>query len=217
MYVILASSNMILQPSSRPSSSSIPSISPSLSAKPTQSPSESLQPSYSPSATTSPSGSPSVLSTCLPKARKIKIQAKAGMHLQLFDVQIFSSNNGACLTAGKSTGTSQSSTLETSTPASNAISYVGKNRRSFSYTGKGDPNAWWMIDLDGEHDIKSIYIGQHMCRYAPSPVECFCHLSESSVLLLDATHMIMANYTFGKVCFKRHVIEFDASYACEQQ
>jgi hypothetical protein len=197
-------------PSNRPSSSSIPSITTSLSSQPSTNPSESVQPSDLPAASISPSHSPTVSSTCLPRARTVKIQAKPGMHLQLFQVQVFSSTTSSCLTTNKLAY--QSSTLEGGTPASAAIS---SDKYSFSYTSKDDSNAWWAVDLGANFNIRSVYIGQHMCRYAPDQIDCFYHLSESSVLLLDESGILIANYTFGKICAKRHTVEFDEAFACE--
>jgi hypothetical protein len=144
---------------------------------------------------------------CLPNARKVKIEASPGQYLQLHTVQVFSSSSGSCLAVGKET--SQSSTLEDSTPALNAIS---RDRYSFSFTAKNDENAWWQLDLGSVYPVKTVYIGQQMCRNAPDPIECFCHLSGANVMLLDEAGATIANYTFGNSCWKRHAIEFNSSY-----
>jgi len=172
------------------------------SSQPSTSSQPSSQPSLEPS--NSPSESPTA-QECLPQARKVRIEAKPGNYLQLFLVQVFSSTTGSCLAVGKTA--TQSSTYDDSTPASAAIG--GSDKYSFSLTDRSDQNAWWEVDLAEETSIKSIYIGQHMCKDAPDPIECFCHLSESSILLMDSSDLIISNYTFDKICARRHVIEFE--------
>jgi hypothetical protein len=159
---------------------------------------------------TSPTFSPTV-ATCLPNASKVKIIASPGNYLQLFSVQVFSTSSGSSLAVGKAA--SQSTTLEDGTPASEALNSI--DEYSFSHTRKDDANAWWEVDLGSIQPISAIYIGQHKCRYAPDPTYCFCHLGGANFTLLDDSGVVVASYTLGLVCAKRHLIEFDSSYQCE--
>eukprot|EP00956_Cyclotella_meneghiniana_P003684 scaffold4474_cov66-Cyclotella_meneghiniana.AAC.4 len=144
-------------PSTQPTSSSIP-LTQSPSNLPAESPasqsssqpseSTSNQPSQSfSSLPTSQPSEPPTLQLCLPSASKVKIQTLPGQHLQLFDVQVYSSSSGSNLAFGKSAG--QSTTLEDGTIASNAID---EDEYSFSLTRNDDPHSWWegytLVDMD---------------------------------------------------------------------
>ena len=179
-------------PSTTPSSS--PSEGPSVTALPVT---DLPTPAHTPNPT---------VTTCLPNTRKVKIEASPGQYLQLFSVQVFSSTSGSCLAVGKTA--TQSSTRSDKASAYNAID---STKYSFSRTEKGDPNAWWELDLGYSVPVKTVYIGQHMCRQAPDPTECFCHLSNANVMLLDDHGITITNYTLGNICSNRHTIEFDES------
>ncbi|KAL7511950.1 hypothetical protein ACHAXN_008867 [Cyclotella atomus] len=151
------------------------------------------------------------VASCVPSARKVKIEALSGQYIQLFSLQVFSSSTGSNLATGKTS--SQSTTLEASTPASEAIN--GSDEYSFSHTRKDDTNAWWEVDLGSVLPVRTIYIGQHKCRYAPDPTWCFCHLGGANFTLIDDAEVIVASYSLDLVCAKRHLIEFDSVEYCE--
>jgi hypothetical protein len=152
-----------------------------------------------------------VVASCVPTARRVKIKAISGQYIQLFSLQVFSSSTGSNLATGKAAN--QSTTLEDSTPASAAID--DSDKYSFGHTTKYDPNPWWDVDLGSMLPIHTIYIGQHMCRHAPNPTSCFCHLGGANFTLMDDAGLIVASYSLGLVCAKRHLVTFDSLEYCE--
>jgi hypothetical protein len=148
---------------------------------------------------------------CVPSAQKVKIESMPGQYIQLFSVQVFSSVTGPSIATGKAA--SQSTTLEESTPAFAALDH--SDPYSFSHTAKHDPNAaWWEVDLGSMLSVRALYIGQHMCRYAPDPTMCFCHLGGSNIMLIDDVGTMVAKYSLDFVCAKRHAINFDSDEYC---
>lgn len=129
-------------------------------------------------------------------------------HLQLFDVQVYSSWSGSNLAFGKSAN--QSTTREDSTIASNAID---GDEYSFSLTRDDDPHSWWEVDLGSIFEVKDVYIGLHSCRHGPENeiYFCYCHLGGANITLLDDSDEAIAIYTLEMRCSKRHMISFQSS------
>ena len=173
------------------------------------------RPSAAPSqSSSSPSISPSMSPTagivsCSPKARRVKISSVPGQYIQLFHVQVFSTTIGPNISADKTAN--QSTTSEDDTPAYSAID---QEKYSFSRTDDSDPDPWWELDLGDMVPVQTVYIAQHMCKYAPSPELCYCHLGYANITLLDDASQTVASYNLGMVCAMRHVISFDSQYNC---
>ena len=137
------------------------------------------------------------------------MSASAGQYIQLFHVQAFSVFTGPNFSFGKTAN--QSTTLDDHSSAVNAID---QEKYTFSRTADNDPNPWWELDLEELVPVKTVYIGQHMCKYAPFPSLCYCHLGGANITLLDEYRQTIAAYDLGMVCAMRHVISFESLYNC---
>jgi len=139
--------------------------------------------------------SPSVSRTCFPRASKVKLQSITGLHIQVFEVEVYSSGHNVA--AGKIT---TQSTLYNDSPRYAASLAVDGKSTTFSHTNSLDKAPWWMVDLGEMFPIESIVILNRWCGNLSDPNECLCRLSHSSVALFDDQHnWVYATYV-GDMC-----------------
>ncbi|KAL3778345.1 hypothetical protein HJC23_013805 [Cyclotella cryptica] len=154
------------------------SMHPTLSPTPTT-----LMPTWN--STTSPS-----LTSCSPKAKKVKVESTTGEQLQMFEFQVFSS--GINIAPGK---TAIQSSSYSGFYASLAID---GNLNTFSHTN--DDNSWWILDLEGMVSIDSISIANRFCGSPSDSNGCLCRLSYASVQLLNHQDAVVAEGYIGDTC-----------------
>lgn len=153
--------------------------------------SDECTPSSQPSASIAPTDIPSLLS-CLPKPKKIRLKAKTGADIQVFEVQAVSSGNNIA----KNKRANQSSTYR----FFSASRAVDGNMLSFSHTR--DMNAWWEVDLGDSFPIENVVIFNRWCRSPQEREGCLCRLSNATLSLLDSSDSVILSVPIGNVCGK---------------
>lgn len=145
------------------------------------------------------------LKGCYPEARKVKIESAAGGQVQMFELQVLSSDD-VNIALGKTA--SQSSTF-----GSKIASFaVDGNVTTASSTN--DTNSWWEVDLGNTFPVKSVIIENHWCEESHDPNGCLCSLSEATLSLLDELGEVVSAEVVWNKCNVRDC-SFDMS-TCSQ-
>ncbi|KAL3803492.1 hypothetical protein HJC23_014040 [Cyclotella cryptica] len=134
------------------------------------------------SASVSPSKSPiaSTNSSCLPQARKVKLQSLTGAAIQVFEVNVYSTSSDVA--AGKFT--TQSSVYNDMARFAADKAVDGKSY-TFSHTKGADKVSWWEVDLGELFPIESVKILNRWCRDPSDLANCLDRLSHSALVLFD--------------------------------
>ena len=223
-FAVVSSTEPSGQPSSEPSSfpSGNPTVFPSKSPSSSPSKSPSASPSKSPTAnpstgpssspTYSPSSSPTIspLFSVQTLARTIRIESATGEPLQLYEVQVFSSETNVALGGAAS----QSSDYGIDYVASNAID---GNSSSFSLTKGSD--AYWEVDLAGVYAIESVVIinsytdpnARKLVDSSYSGLESLdidditCRLTNATVSVVDELGFVISSQSVSNACSQSSV------------
>ena len=223
-FAVVSSTEPSDQPSSEPSSfpSGNPTVSPSKSPSSSPSQSPSASPSKSPTAnpstgpssspTYSPSSSPTIspLFSVQTLARTIRIESATGEPLQLYEVQVLSSETNVALGGAAS----QSSDYGIDYVASNAID---GNSSSFSLTKGSD--AYWEVDLAGVYAIESVVIinsytdpnARKLVDSSYSGLESLdidditCRLTNATVSVVDELGFVISSQSVSSACSQSSV------------
>ncbi len=131
------------------------------------------------------------LASCHPEARKVKIDSITGEQIQMFEVQILSSDD---VNIALNKAASQSSTLGT-----NAAHFsVDGDLTTFSHTD--DDNASWEVDLGSTYSLKSVMIKNRWCDDSSDPNGCLCKLSGAMLSLLNEEGEVVSAEAIGDTC-----------------
>ena len=145
---------------------------------------------------------------CYPNARFVKILSTTGKPIQVFEVEVLSSNVNVAVGASAS----HSATLGNR----NADKAIDGNYNSYSHTTddtEGDGSEWLEIDLGGIKSIDSIVVHNRWCLNADDPNGCLCRLSEAVLSLTDENGNSIATSSYGDTCGKA-TVEVDYEPNC---
>ncbi|KAL3782676.1 hypothetical protein ACHAWO_002601 [Cyclotella atomus] len=130
--------------------------------------------------------------SCYPaEAKSVKIETADAQLLNIFEVKAFSSDDVNIALTGDA---SQSSTLNSGTPASNAID---GSDTTVAHTANGDPNPWWQVDFASSSSLKSVEIKNRHCAGAPV---CLCRLSGATVSVTNELGEVIDTKILGNTC-----------------
>lgn len=143
------------------------------------------------------------LTSCYPEVRKVKIDSTTGEQIQIFELQVYSSDN---VNVALNKTASQSSTFET-----NLASFaVDGDMTTFSHTD--DAKASWEVDLGSTFSLKSVMITNRWCGESSDPNACLCRLSGAMLTFLNEEGEVVSTESIGDTCGV-HDVNFDMS-AC---
>ena len=140
--------------------------------------------------------------SCLPKARKVKLQqSSTGQPIHIFELHVTSL--GVDIAQGKNATQSSTWVAPWNGKSFNASNAVDGKYWTFSRTN--DANAWLEVDLGGDFAIESLDILNRWCQDLTDPTNCLCKLSEATVLLIDDNGDETASISIGDTCGEGHL------------